>query len=194
MTTTATAQGGGRRWPAAWRSAWSPPRARTTTTTTTPASSDSGGRASDLERHDRHHVRPRGRDRAQGLQDAFDEFTEETGITIEVLGRPQLRGADRHPGRRRQPARHRHVPAAGQGHATSPGRPHRPARRRRRPRWRRTSTPASPTWSTIDGELYGIPAKADLKSLVWYSPAAFEERRLRGPRDVRGHRWRSPTR
>jgi alpha-glucoside transport system substrate-binding protein len=29
--------------------------------------------------------------------------------------------------------------------------------------------------ATIDGELYGVPAKADLKSLVWYSPAAFEE-------------------
>ncbi len=28
---------------------------------------------------------------------------------------------------------------------------------------------------TIDGDVYGVPAKADLKSLVWYSPAAFEE-------------------
>lgn len=30
--------------------------------------------------------------------------------------------------------------------------------------------------ATIDGELYGVPAKADLKSLVWYSPGAFEEK------------------
>jgi alpha-glucoside transport system substrate-binding protein len=29
--------------------------------------------------------------------------------------------------------------------------------------------------ATIDGDLYGVPAKADLKSLVWYSPTAFEE-------------------
>lgn len=29
--------------------------------------------------------------------------------------------------------------------------------------------------ATIDGELYGIPVKADLKSLVWYSPDAFSE-------------------
>jgi alpha-glucoside transport system substrate-binding protein len=30
--------------------------------------------------------------------------------------------------------------------------------------------------ATIDGDLYGVPAKADLKSLVWYDPAAFEEK------------------
>jgi alpha-glucoside transport system substrate-binding protein len=28
---------------------------------------------------------------------------------------------------------------------------------------------------TVDGEVYAIPAKADLKSLVWYSPQAFTE-------------------
>ncbi len=28
---------------------------------------------------------------------------------------------------------------------------------------------------TVDGEEYGVPNKADLKSLVWYSPGAFEE-------------------
>jgi alpha-glucoside transport system substrate-binding protein len=28
---------------------------------------------------------------------------------------------------------------------------------------------------TVDGDVLGIPAKADLKSLVWYSPAAFTE-------------------
>ena len=26
----------------------------------------------------------------------------------------------------------------------------------------------------VDGVQYGVPAKADLKSLVWYQPAAFE--------------------
>jgi len=29
-------------------------------------------------------------------------------------------------------------------------------------------------YAVVDGELYGIPAKVDLKSLVWYKPAAFE--------------------
>jgi alpha-glucoside transport system substrate-binding protein len=28
---------------------------------------------------------------------------------------------------------------------------------------------------TIEGQVFGVPAKADLKSLVWYSPDAFEE-------------------
>ncbi len=28
---------------------------------------------------------------------------------------------------------------------------------------------------TVDGNVYGVPNKADLKSLVWYSPAAFAE-------------------
>jgi alpha-glucoside transport system substrate-binding protein len=35
-----------------------------------------------------------------------------------------------------------------------------------------------PVWTDLvsfDGEVKAIPAKADLKSLVWYSPAAFEE-------------------
>jgi alpha-glucoside transport system substrate-binding protein len=29
--------------------------------------------------------------------------------------------------------------------------------------------------ATVDGQLFGIPAKADLKSLVWYSPQAFTD-------------------
>ena len=31
-------------------------------------------------------------------------------------------------------------------------------------------------FGTVDGEVYGIPVKADLKSLVWYQPAVFEEK------------------
>jgi alpha-glucoside transport system substrate-binding protein len=34
--------------------------------------------------------------------------------------------------------------------------------------------PGMVEFATVDGGVYGIPAKADLKSLVWYSPAAFE--------------------
>ena len=38
---------------------------------------------------------------------------------------------------------------------------------------------------TVDGEVKGMPWRANVKSMVWYSPAAFEARRLRGPRDAR---------
>ena len=31
-------------------------------------------------------------------------------------------------------------------------------------------------WQTEDGTQYGVPVKSDLKSLVWYSPAAFAEK------------------
>lgn len=30
-------------------------------------------------------------------------------------------------------------------------------------------------YAVVDGELYGVPVKVDLKSLVWYKPALFEE-------------------
>ncbi|MGA9279544.1 extracellular solute-binding protein, partial [Ilumatobacter sp.] len=30
-------------------------------------------------------------------------------------------------------------------------------------------------FGNVDGEQYGVPVKADLKSLVWYQPSAFEE-------------------
>ncbi|MEM9564906.1 MAG: ABC transporter substrate-binding protein [Actinomycetota bacterium] len=31
-------------------------------------------------------------------------------------------------------------------------------------------------FGTVDGTVYGVPVKADLKSLVWYQPAVFEEK------------------
>ncbi|MGI9596751.1 MAG: ABC transporter substrate-binding protein [Acidimicrobiales bacterium] len=37
----------------------------------------------------------------------------------------------------------------------------------------------SPDWTgfgTVDGDVYGVPVKADLKSLVWYQPAVFAEK------------------
>ncbi len=44
-------------------------------------------------------------------------------------------------------------------------------------------TEANTNWSsdwtgfgTVDGDVYGVPVKADLKSLVWYQPAVFEEK------------------
>ena len=31
-------------------------------------------------------------------------------------------------------------------------------------------------FGTVDGDVFGVPVKADLKSLVWYQPAVFEEK------------------
>ena len=31
-------------------------------------------------------------------------------------------------------------------------------------------------FGTVDGDVYGVPVKADLKSLVWYQPGVFEEK------------------
>ena len=31
-------------------------------------------------------------------------------------------------------------------------------------------------YSTVDGKIYGIPGRSNIKSLVWYSPAAFKEK------------------
>ena len=38
--------------------------------------------------------------------------------------------------------------------------------------------------TNVDGMQYGIPFKADLKSLVWYKPSRLRRARLRGPDDV----------
>ena len=37
---------------------------------------------------------------------------------------------------------------------------------------------------TVDGKVYGVPAKADLKSLVWYSPAEFEKQGYKVPESM----------
>ena len=89
--------------------------------------------------------------------------------------RPRLRGADQRSGREREPARHRHLPAAGQA-------------RRLRPQWRPVRPPDdvltnvsanwAPTWMSfgnVDGTQYGVPIKTDIKSLVWYIPSKFAE-------------------
>ena len=37
-------------------------------------------------------------------------------------------------------------------------------------------------YAVVDDVQYGVPVKSDLKSLVWYSPAVFEEKATRSPR------------
>jgi len=109
----------------------------------------------------------------QSLQDAFDAFTEDTGIEVEVNGSrsfetevgPQV-DAGNPPDIAMFPQPGKIKDFAGDivplpddvlevvGENIDEG-------------WT--------SFSTIDGDVLAIPAKADLKSVVWYSPAAFEE-------------------
>jgi alpha-glucoside transport system substrate-binding protein len=109
----------------------------------------------------------------QGLQDTFDAFTEETGITVEVSGDRsfetqlgnQIDGGNPpdiamipQPGRIQELAGDL-VPLPDDVVET-------------------LESDFDPVWTdlvTAEGDVLAIPAKADLKSLVWYSPAAFEE-------------------
>lgn len=110
---------------------------------------------------------------AQGFKDSFAAFEEETGITIEYEGdrsfeeqigvrvdggnAPDI-GMFPQPGKIRDFADEL-VTLEGEVRSTA-------------------EENFDPGWTelvTIDGDLKAVPAKADLKSLVWYSPAAFEE-------------------
>ena len=57
---------------------------------------------------------------AGAMQDALTEFGEANGIDDHLRRRARLRAADQHPGARRQPARHRHLPAARQAAPVRP--------------------------------------------------------------------------
>jgi alpha-glucoside transport system substrate-binding protein len=111
----------------------------------------------------------------QALVDAFDAFTEQTGIEIQYQGTRDFEaqigvrvdGGDPpdvamfpQPGRIREFAEEGAlVPLAAEPTAEVQA----------------NMDPQLVELVTIDGQVYGIPAKADLKSLVWYSPDAFEE-------------------
>ena len=109
----------------------------------------------------------------QGNQDAFDQFTEDTGITVEVSGDrsfetqigTQIDGGN--------PPDIALFPQPGKvtdfdediialpDDVVS--------------EVEANFDPGFTDLVTFEGELKGIPLKADLKSLVWYSPAQFEE-------------------
>jgi alpha-glucoside transport system substrate-binding protein len=112
---------------------------------------------------------------ADSLATAFDPFTEETGIAIEYSGDrgfSELIGAQIEGGSPPdigifpQPGRVQDfgssgdlVPVPEDTLAT-------------------IEENFDPFWAelvTVDGTVYGVPNKGDLKSLVWYSPGAFEE-------------------
>lgn len=109
---------------------------------------------------------------AQGLVDSFAEFEEETGITIEYSGDRSFEeqiGAQVDGGNAPdiaffpQPGKIRDfqddlVPIPEDIASGFDGLPE-----------------GMLELATLDGELYGVPAKADLKSLVWYSPQAFTD-------------------
>jgi alpha-glucoside transport system substrate-binding protein len=108
----------------------------------------------------------------QGNQDAFDQFTEDTGITVEVSGD---RSADTQIGTLidggnppdiflfPQPGK---VADFQDDIITLPSDV--------TDLVEANFDPGFTDLVTFDGDLKGVPLKADLKSLVWYSPSAFE--------------------
>ncbi|NLD75742.1 MAG: carbohydrate ABC transporter substrate-binding protein [Acidimicrobiales bacterium] len=110
---------------------------------------------------------------AQGLVDAFAAFEEDTGITIDYTGDrsfEQLIGTRVDGG---DPPDIAFFPQPGKIRDFAPD---------------AVALPESVVsimednfdqgmidLATVDGEVYGVPVKADLKSLVWYSPDDFEE-------------------
>jgi alpha-glucoside transport system substrate-binding protein len=112
---------------------------------------------------------------ADSLQTAFDPFTEETGITIDYSGDRsaeeqigvRVQGGDPpdvfifpQPGRLRQFAESGDLIPLPDNIVDE------------------INANFDPFWTdlvTVDGEVYGVPNKSDVKSLVWYSPAAFEQ-------------------
>jgi alpha-glucoside transport system substrate-binding protein len=109
----------------------------------------------------------------QSLQDAFDSFTEDTGIEVDVSGSRSFE--------------------TEVGPQVDAGNPPDVAMFPQPGKIKDFAADIVPlpddvldvvsenidegwtSFSTIDGDVLAIPAKADLKSLVWYSPAAFEE-------------------
>jgi alpha-glucoside transport system substrate-binding protein len=137
-------------------------------------SGDSGGESSaDLEGTTVTLFGPEVEGELQGLQDSFADFEEETGITVEVSGDRsfeeqignQVDGGD--------PPDIAMFPQPGKVNDFNEDLVALPD-----DIVETMGENFDPVWSdlvTIEGEVKGIPAKADLKSLVWYSPAAFEE-------------------
>ncbi len=112
----------------------------------------------------------------QALVDAFDAFTEQTGVQIQYQGTRDFEaqigvrvdGGDPpdvamfpQPGRIREFAEEGALVPLAPEVATEV---------------QANMDPQLVELGTVNGQLFGIPAKADLKSLVWYSPEAFEEK------------------
>jgi alpha-glucoside transport system substrate-binding protein len=109
----------------------------------------------------------------QGNQDAFEQFTEDTGITVEISGDrsfetqigTQIDGGNPpdialfpQPGKVNDFAEDI-IPLPDEVVSEV----------------EENFDPGFTDLVTIDGELKGVPLKADLKSVIWYSPAQFEE-------------------
>jgi len=109
----------------------------------------------------------------QGNQDAFAQFTEDTGITVEVSGDrgfetqigTQIDGGD--------PPDIALFPQPGKVDDFEAD--ILPLPDSVVSEVEENFDPGITELVTYDGELKGVPLKADLKSVVWYSPAQFEE-------------------
>ena len=119
---------------------------------------------------------------AEAFQADLDKWSETSGITVALRRQHRLpdgRRRTRHGG---QPARHRDLPAAG--------RPEEPDRRRCIPLEDLgidvdavTADEANGLGdiAVVDGQTFGLPYSINVKSLVWYNPAAFEAAGLTVP-------------
>ena len=109
----------------------------------------------------------------QGFSDSFTDFEEETGITVEIQGD---RGFEQQIGVRvdgGDPPDIAMFPQPGKIRDFADDL--KPLPDNVLSLVEENFTPAFTDFVDIDGTIRAVPAKADLKSLVWYSPAAFEE-------------------
>ncbi|MDD9369456.1 MAG: ABC transporter substrate-binding protein [Acidimicrobiales bacterium] len=109
----------------------------------------------------------------QGNQDAFEQFTEDTGITVEVSGD---RSFETQIGTQIDGGNPPDIALFPQpGKVNDFAEDIIPLPDEVVTEVEENFDPGFTDLVTIDGELKGVPLKADLKSVIWYSPAQFEE-------------------
>lgn len=109
----------------------------------------------------------------QGNQDAFEQFTEDTGITVEISGD---RSFETQIGTQIDGGNPPDIALFPQpGKVNDFAEDIIPLPDEVVTEVEENFDPGFTDLVTIDGELKGVPLKADLKSVIWYSPAQFEE-------------------
>jgi alpha-glucoside transport system substrate-binding protein len=146
------------------------------------SSSSSGGSGGDLKGKTVTMFGPEVEQEAQGLKDSFKKFEEETGITIKYSGD---RSFEQQIGVRVDGGNPPDVAFFPQ-----PGKI-KDFKDDLKPLPDDTASTVKDTFNkgfvdllTIDDKIYGVPAKADLKSLVWYSPDEFKKQGYEVPKSM----------
>ena len=146
------------------------------------SSSSSGGSGGDLKGKTVTMFGPEVEQEAQGLKDSFKKFEEETGITIKYSGD---RSFEQQIGVRVDGGNPPDVAFFPQ-----PGKI-KDFKDDLKPLPDDIASTVKDTFNkgfvdllTIDDKIYGVPAKADLKSLVWYSPDEFKKQGYEVPKSM----------